>query len=295
MPVLRTSPSVVVGIDGSQSATAAALWAIDEAVARDLPLRLVFALWPRQDPSSASHDLVDEAVGAAIAAVEASGKPVKLEAEIVHGRPALVLRAQSHGAAMMCLGSSGPALGGVGCSGSTVSAVASFRCPVAIIHSDSPSSTDPGWVVAEVSDTPAGELALRRGVDEALLRHAALRIVATWQTRYTDIHDAHAIADGNRSVKAHWERRLGPWRARHPELDAHAVATPGSVFNYLARQRRKIRLVVLPHERATEVAELLDPQGSPAARDICFDVLICESTVSQDAERIADDTEPFIW
>lgn len=294
--MLRTSPAVIVGIDGSQSATAAALWAIDEAAVRDLPLRLVFALWPRQDLPSRSHDLVDEAIRDAIAAVEASGKPVKLEAEIVHGRPALVLRAQSHGAAMMCLGSSGPAHGGVGCSGSTVSAVASFKCPVAIIHTDSPSSGDPGWVVAEVGDSPAGELTLRRGVEEALLRHATLRIVATWQARYTDIHDAHARADRNRSVKAHWERRLNPWRELHPELDAHAVATPGSVFNYLARHRQKIRLVVLPHERATEVAELLGPQGSPAARDICFDVLICESTTfSKHAQRGADDAEAFIW
>lgn len=287
---------MVVGIDGSQSATAAALWAIDEAVVRDLPLRLVFALWPRVDPPSPSDDLVDEAVGAAIAAVEASGKAVKLEAEIVHGRPALVLRAQSHAAAMMCLGSSGPVLGGIGCSGSTVSAVASFACPVAIIHSHSPPSDDPGWVVAEVGDSPAGELALRRGVDEALLRHAALRIVATWQARYTDIHDARAIADGNRSVKAHWERRLGPWREQYPELDARAVATPGSVFNFLARHRQKIRLVVLPHERATEVAELLGPQDSPASRDICFDVLICESATPPDhPQRAADDAEAFIW
>lgn len=294
--MLPTSPAVVVGIDGSESTTAAVLWAIDEAVVRDLPLRLVFAVWPRRDPPSLPDDLVHEAVGAAIAAVEATGKPVKLEAEIVHGRPALVLRAQSHGAAMMCLGSSGPAPGGVGCSGATVSAVASFTCPVAIIHSHSPPSGDSGWVVAEVGDSAAGELALHRGVDEALLRHAALRIVATWQARYTDIHDARAIAEGNRAVKAHWERRLGPWRERHPELDAHAVATPGSVFNYLARHRRKIRLVVLPHERATEVAELLGPHGSPASRDICFDVLICESAApSEHPGHGADDAEALIW
>ena len=35
--------SVVVGIDGSDAAIAAALWAADEAIARDLPLRLIHA------------------------------------------------------------------------------------------------------------------------------------------------------------------------------------------------------------------------------------------------------------
>jgi len=34
-------PSVVVGIDGSRAAVRAALWAVDAAVSRDIPLRLV--------------------------------------------------------------------------------------------------------------------------------------------------------------------------------------------------------------------------------------------------------------
>ena len=33
--------SVVVGIDGSQAAIQAAEWAVDEAVSREVPLRLV--------------------------------------------------------------------------------------------------------------------------------------------------------------------------------------------------------------------------------------------------------------
>lgn len=39
-------PSVVVGIDGSRPALDAALWAVDEAVSRDIPLRLVYAIDP---------------------------------------------------------------------------------------------------------------------------------------------------------------------------------------------------------------------------------------------------------
>ena len=35
------SPAVVVGIDGSRPAVDAALWGVDEAVHRDIPLRLV--------------------------------------------------------------------------------------------------------------------------------------------------------------------------------------------------------------------------------------------------------------
>src|SRR5262245_22307861 len=58
----RSSPSraVVVGIDGSRSAIDAALWAVDEAVSRDIPLRLVFAIDPDcagTDPRDTARDL----------------------------------------------------------------------------------------------------------------------------------------------------------------------------------------------------------------------------------------------
>ncbi len=42
---------VVVGVDGSQAALAATLWAVDEAVDREVPLRLVHAIGVVRDPS----------------------------------------------------------------------------------------------------------------------------------------------------------------------------------------------------------------------------------------------------
>ena len=41
---LPTPPAVVVGVDGSTAALRAALWAVDEAVSRDIPLRLMHTL-----------------------------------------------------------------------------------------------------------------------------------------------------------------------------------------------------------------------------------------------------------
>ena len=52
-----TPPSVVVGIDGSRSALDAALWAVNEAVSRDIPLRLVYAIDPDTDLAEASRYL----------------------------------------------------------------------------------------------------------------------------------------------------------------------------------------------------------------------------------------------
>ena len=40
----HTQPAVVIGVDGSAAALRAALWAVDEAASRDIPLRLIHAL-----------------------------------------------------------------------------------------------------------------------------------------------------------------------------------------------------------------------------------------------------------
>ena len=107
------SPSVVVGIDGSRSALDAALWAVDEAVSRDIPLRLVYAIDPADtvgtDPQDAARDLAtaEVAVRYAFTAVESTDKPVKIEVEILQDRPTRALLEASRWAAMVCVGSIG--------------------------------------------------------------------------------------------------------------------------------------------------------------------------------------------
>lgn len=90
--------SVVVGIDGSRSAVDAALWAADEAVSRDIPLRLVYAIDPGNavgtDPQAAARELAtaEVAVRHAFSAIEATDRPVKIEVEILQARPTQALR-----------------------------------------------------------------------------------------------------------------------------------------------------------------------------------------------------------
>lgn len=86
-------PSIVVGIDGSKPAVQAALWAVDEAASRDIPLRLLYAIEP-DDPGYAAHGAAarklaaaENAVRYAFTAVEAADRPVKVEVEITQERP----------------------------------------------------------------------------------------------------------------------------------------------------------------------------------------------------------------
>ena len=56
--------SIVVGIDGSRTAVRAALWAIDEAISRDIPRHLVAAA--NSPAERAEAELVVRSVAAAV-------------------------------------------------------------------------------------------------------------------------------------------------------------------------------------------------------------------------------------
>lgn len=270
---------IVVGIDGSRSAIGAALWAVDEAVSRDIPLRLVCVIAPATATTSGIADVRtgETMLRDAVSAIEATEEPVKIECEIAHGHPVHALRTACRGSAMLCVGSAGLAHSGHGRIGSTAAALAgAAQCPVAIVTARHPPPAGPGWVVAEVGESPAREVTLQRAAEEASLRHARLCVVTTWLSRYTDIHDSNAVAEGNRLTKARLDRRLDEWRRRFPDLDIHAVAAHGSFVNYLARHAGSIQLVVVSHERANGIGELVGPPGRGALRDTSCGILICE-------------------
>ena len=281
----QSSPSVVVGVDGSQSAVDASLWAVDEAVSRDIPLRLVYAIDPEAttgtDNQAAARDLAtaEIAVRHAFMAVESTDKPVKIEVEILQGQPVRALKEASRWAAMLCVGSLGLAHSTRGRSriGSTAAALAtSTHCPVAIVHGHQPLPATQGWVVAEVNASPTSDGALRRAFEQAQLRQAPLRVLTTWQSRYTDIHDNTAVADGNRVSKTRLNRRLTEWKSRYPDLDVQAVAVHGNILNYLAKHAHSIQLLVVAHDRAHGITELVGPAGCSALRCTNCSILICE-------------------
>jgi len=278
-------PCVVVGIDGSRAAVGAALWAVDEAVSRDIPLRLVYAIEPsdktHRDPQGAARELAaaEVAVRYAFTAIESTEKPVKIEVEILQGRtPTRALLEASRSAAMICVGSMGLKHATQGRVGSTAAAMASSaNCPVAIIRGYDPRPSQPGWIAAELDGSFASSGVLQRGVDEARLRGAPLRVLTCRQARFTDIHDAHAVADGNRLAKAELDRRLAVWRRRYPDLDIRPVVVHGNTVTYLARNAKSFQLVVVDRDRAHGVGDIVGPLGHTALHDTDCSVLICES------------------
>ncbi|KAA0107543.1 universal stress protein [Mycolicibacterium sp. P1-5] len=284
MPEPFTPPSIVVGVDGSRGAVRAALWAIEEAVSRDIPLRLLYAI----DPSSAEEaDAQAEArqlAGAELAVrhaagvVEATERPVKVEIDVLYGRPIATLVQASRWAALICVGEVGLKHFDADRIGSTATAlVTSARCPVAIVRGGERSmGHDEGWIVVELDESPDSAAVLQFAVEEARVRRAPLRVLGSWQSRYTDVHDSHAVSDGNRMIRAQLDRRLSHWKSRYPDLDARPVAIHGSVLNYLAKHSGSIQLVVVGARNPRSIEELLGPTGSAALHNTDCSVLVVD-------------------
>lgn len=268
-------PSVVVGIDGSRLAVTAALWAVDEAVARQVPLRLVSVV----DANGASPDIAtaETRVRQAVTAVASTNEAVEVEVEIMQGRPVDRLLEAGRGAAMVCIG----AVGTTGATsrriGSTAVELASrAHCPVAIIRGATPSTNPAGSIVVELDRNPAGDVVLQLGVGEALLRHAPLVVISLWDPGVTDVHDGHAVAEQNRRVRAQLNRRLACTLRRHPELQLEPVAVHGSLLNYLSHHARSIQLVMIGRRRAHGIAEMVGPRSYAALHDTDCSIVVCD-------------------
>lgn len=279
MIVNESPPCVVVGIDGSRAAVRAALWAVDEAVDRGIPLRLVYAI----DPACAAagedeaHKLAtaEVAVRHAFTAVEASDQPVKVEVEIAQGPSVEVLRRSSRSAAMICIGAVGLHHFSDGHVGSTAEALAvAAHCPVAVIRlRERPQYGETGWVVVEIDQTTDSSSALEAAVNQAVLRRAPLRVLTMLPAGSTD-DDDHVLSGRS-------ERRIAQWRHRHPDLDVRDEVVHGSLLNYVAANVAHIQLVVVGMDLGgsgdrSRVAPLVGPDGYAALHDSGCSVLVVD-------------------
>ena len=264
-----TPASIVVGIDGSRAAIDAALWAVDEATGRGLPLRLLGAAEPGADPAAAHA-----AVHAAAAAVQSSGRTdlPAVQTEVATAGPVLALLEASRHAAMICVGPIGLRHVDHDRLGSTVDAlIAAAHCPVALVRGGRRPQT--GWVVAQLDQTPDSAAVLQFAVEEARMRRAPLRVLGTWQA---DEHDPDSAAEPERMVRAQLDRRLEHWRTRYPDLDVAPVAVPGSGLSYLEANAAAIGLVVVGARNTAGVAELLSGAGRAALQNTDTSVLVVD-------------------
>jgi nucleotide-binding universal stress UspA family protein len=248
MSSIQSAPAVVVGVDGSRAATNAALWAVDEAITRDIPLRLVYVIDPLQTSgvSGSGHSAARAALFDTYRTVDATGKPVKVETEVLWGRPLTKLMEESRSAAMVCVGSIGLNHACRG-EGTVAAALAgSALCPVAVIHRPPGVSASPqvSGVVAQVDNG----VVLRHAFEEARLRAVPLRAISA--------HVAGARADlrdGNRLAEAQLSRRLARWTRLYPDVRVEPTVVRETVTRHLARKADSGQLFVTDSHTAKDL------------------------------------------
>lgn len=267
-----TTPSIVVGVDGSKSGARAALWAADEAAMRGARLRVIYVVEEQLDDNENAAGAAQTAITDARTAIEATGNGVTVETEVLRGRPLPLLAKASASAAMVCIGPVGRHRIAQHRVGSTAAALASSaQCPVAIVRAgDSP---DVGHILVDLDDFPADVAVLQQAMDSARLRQAPLEVVARWRPRAGQTDEA-AINEGNQRVRAKLDRLLDGWTRRYPDVDVHTTAVSGSILDYLTKDSRAIQLLVVGAGAPGDAHELLSPPGAAVLRQTDCSVLV---------------------
>ena len=262
-----TPSSIVVGIDGSRSAIQAALWAVDEAVSRDIPLRLLYAIEPdvteQIPPDRAARKLAiaENAVRYAFTAVEALDKPVKIEVAITQERPITSLIRASASAAMLCIGAVGLHHFRPMRVGSTVAALTvSAHCPVAVIRThEHQAERHARWIVVAAHGSGDNAVVLDAAIEEARLRNLPLRVITCRQSGFSDEGVAE---DCDRRLRANLDRQLDRWTRRYPELQVESVAVRGGLLGFLAENGRSAQLLVVGARAHEHLKQLVGPVGN---------------------------------
>lgn len=248
MTDFTSTPAVIVGIDGSEAAIYAAEWAIDEAVARKVPLRLVSVVKASHLGSDDYYDDVRHAkaaLQAARSAIEATGKAVDIETEVIEGRPGTALAATWWNVKMICVGSVGVGRYAQSILGSTVTELAKqAHCPVAVIRPPvAKHEKKISWIVVAATRRLGHDRVIRQALEEAALRRAPVLLLGDRK------------ADGERAV----DQVAAEWRQRYPGVHIFPIADSADVAHFLKKHDERIQLAVIGAADVDELAEIIGP------------------------------------
>jgi nucleotide-binding universal stress UspA family protein len=262
---------VVVGVDGSDAAMGAALWAAKEAVHQDVPLRLVYVVQTTDGPTAsadtypAEEKYAERSLRAVRLAVEATGVAAKIETAVLRDDVDAALIAESNSATLVCVGSSGIGRVANMVLGSTVAILAEqAQCPVAIIrHTKNDTPPKGGFIAVVVDDKHGPGKVMQWAMEEARARRApllALCVGRSWG--HFDLGDEL------------FRRRLRHWSRRYPDVGVEVATTRLSLARYLEGYLGAVQLLVIGAEDVHRVPQLVGPRGLPIFAHADCSVLI---------------------
>lgn len=271
---MATSDPVKVGVDGSKASIRAALWAADEAVARDARLDLVYVVDPsRTEDFDDAMATARHAIHRAWEAVTQSGKPVKLESEILQGDPAIELADTARHASLLCVGHKGANDSSPQPRGATSEALVRMA-PVSLAlvrrrHKHPP--TFHRWIVVVLDESAESHLVLQTALDEAALREAPVLALTSWSTS-----SSRVAADDTKAedVRAKMHRYLRDTQDDTADIRVCALPMPNDVTTILQQSAGIDQLLVIGAGRADVIERLQEEGAREALRKTNCSILI---------------------
>jgi nucleotide-binding universal stress UspA family protein len=247
--------STVVGIDGSPGSEDALRWAVEDARARRVPLRIVaMYAWVTRNPCEWHfdiqppelghvHKVADSLVAAAANRVRVENRELTVEGVAVEEAAVEGLLRESLTAGVLVLGSRylgtlrAAVLGSVG---SAVAARAS--CPVVVVRGPNHESED-GAVVVGIDGSDGSDDVIAFAFDYAQDHARPLRAVLGWRPVIGLLPRRSEPSDG--STARRLDEVLGRWHAKYPEVVLHAEAVEDHPVALLVERSRRDALVVV--------------------------------------------------
>ncbi|WSN14312.1 universal stress protein [Micromonospora sp. NBC_01699] len=250
---------VVVGVDGSPTGLAAVRLAVDEALRRSRPLRVVHAfVWPKLKvsgkpspagpPEGGLRQQAEQVLAEAVAEARAAAPGLSVTGEVVTGFATAVLVGESTNAALVVIGDHG--LGGLTSLliGSVAVQVTSHATSPVLVARGRPDPTGP--VVVGIDGSPRSTRAIAFAVDEAALRGTHVVAVHAYRhpvsTQAGDVlptvHDKQALREDEDRVLA---ESVAGWRERYPQVEINRQLIPGRAAPALVELSRYAQLVVV--------------------------------------------------
>ncbi|MFF3608912.1 universal stress protein [Streptomyces sp. NPDC002463] len=248
--------SIVVGLDGTEQANAAAEWAAEEAVLRGTGVHLVYAKEPVPEavlsfmPRGFEDAWAEEMVARTAAGLRERHPGLSVTTRLLPAGPVPGLVAAAEEGELLVLGSralgsvTGYLLGSVG-----LTVAGAVERPVVLVRAGSSATSSRGPVVAGADVRQPVDAVLAFAFEEAARRDSPVHVVYAEQLPLFAGLGPAMVPDIRLAVAPEIERSLRellePWRAKYPDVEATARVTVGSAGLELVEASGDAALVVV--------------------------------------------------